>query len=163
MSVDVYTIVLMDICISYLYFNFFFLMIRRPPRSTLFPYTTLFRSLRDVARHPARARHGDPHDGVDAPAGDRLLQGQRAQDGAGHHGRGGPLHRVARAGAGVQDRPVEVEGAARGRGRPAGVEVRHPRLPRRGPEERRAAARRARGAHAWVAGYSSGGPPAVAS
>src|SRR2546421_9042861 len=29
---------------SYLLF-FFFLMIRRPPRSTLFPYTTLFRSL----------------------------------------------------------------------------------------------------------------------
>src|SRR5256885_17179362 len=27
-----------------LYFSFFFLMIRRPPRSTLFPYTTLFRS-----------------------------------------------------------------------------------------------------------------------
>src|SRR3712207_7270900 len=26
---------------------FFFLMIRRPPRSTLFPYTTLFRSVRD--------------------------------------------------------------------------------------------------------------------
>src|SRR5438477_5863547 len=26
-------------------FEFFFLMIRRPPRSTLFPYTTLFRSL----------------------------------------------------------------------------------------------------------------------
>src|SRR2546430_16258143 len=26
-------------------FSFFFLMIRRPPRSTLFPYTTLFRSL----------------------------------------------------------------------------------------------------------------------
>src|SRR5258707_8202541 len=26
---------------------FFFLMIRRPPRSTLFPYTTLFRSRRD--------------------------------------------------------------------------------------------------------------------
>src|SRR3712207_7472396 len=32
--------------------HFFFLMIRRPPRSTLFPYTTLFRSLvrRDHAR-----------------------------------------------------------------------------------------------------------------
>src|SRR5262245_66125289 len=30
-------------CISFLVF-FFFLMIRRPPRSTLFPYTTLFRS-----------------------------------------------------------------------------------------------------------------------
>src|SRR2546422_3671084 len=28
-------------------FVFFFLMIRRPPRSTLFPYTTLFRSLED--------------------------------------------------------------------------------------------------------------------
>src|SRR6185369_11848755 len=28
-------------------FIFFFLMIRRPPRSTLFPYTTLFRSLSD--------------------------------------------------------------------------------------------------------------------
>src|SRR6266705_5626359 len=27
-------------------FSFFFLMIRRPPRSTLFPYTTLFRSPR---------------------------------------------------------------------------------------------------------------------
>src|SRR5690348_18041587 len=30
-----------------LFFSFFFLMIRRPPRSTLFPYTTLFRS-RDI-------------------------------------------------------------------------------------------------------------------
>src|SRR5205807_9104595 len=31
-------------CASSSFFNFFFLMIRRPPRSTLFPYTTLFRS-----------------------------------------------------------------------------------------------------------------------
>src|SRR3712207_8196715 len=30
----------------YVFFFFFFLMIRRPPRSTLFPYTTLFRSTR---------------------------------------------------------------------------------------------------------------------
>src|SRR6266511_4731427 len=29
---------------SFFFFFFFFLMIRRPPRSTLFPYTTLFRS-----------------------------------------------------------------------------------------------------------------------
>ena len=29
-------------------FVFFFLMIRRPPRSTLFPYTTLFRSIFDL-------------------------------------------------------------------------------------------------------------------
>src|SRR5256885_15307483 len=33
-----------------LLFFFFFLMIRRPPRSTLFPYTTLFRSLRELLR-----------------------------------------------------------------------------------------------------------------
>src|SRR5476649_3051463 len=32
---------------SFLYVFFFFLMIRRPPRSTLFPYTTLFRSLQE--------------------------------------------------------------------------------------------------------------------
>src|SRR5436305_14716282 len=31
---------------THLYFFFFFLLIRRPPRSTLFPYTTLFRSER---------------------------------------------------------------------------------------------------------------------
>src|SRR2546422_5998572 len=30
--------------LAYLFLYFFFLMIRRPPRSTLFPYTTLFRS-----------------------------------------------------------------------------------------------------------------------
>src|SRR5258706_14883728 len=30
--------------ITHLFYLFFFLMIRRPPRSTLFPYTTLFRS-----------------------------------------------------------------------------------------------------------------------
>src|SRR6266536_5965590 len=38
----------------YLYF-FFFLMIRRPPRSTLFPYTTLFRS-RPRDRLPGRSQ-----------------------------------------------------------------------------------------------------------
>src|SRR5258707_10621105 len=44
----------------YLHLFFFFLMIRRPPRSTLFPYTTLFRSdsigrVRLPADGPARA------------------------------------------------------------------------------------------------------------
>src|SRR5437667_10934509 len=38
-----------------LYLIIFFLMIRRPPRSTLFPYTTLFRSLQVGAR-PVWAR-----------------------------------------------------------------------------------------------------------
>src|SRR2546427_11711877 len=36
--------------LTYRFFFFFFLMIRRPPRSTLFPYTTLFRSAHDIAR-----------------------------------------------------------------------------------------------------------------
>src|SRR2546426_11857702 len=35
----------METCLLLTYFLFFFLMIRRPPRSTLFPYTTLFRSV----------------------------------------------------------------------------------------------------------------------
>src|SRR3712207_8792282 len=36
-------------------YSFFFLMIRRPPRSTLFPYTTLFRSLHHAAGPGGRA------------------------------------------------------------------------------------------------------------
>src|SRR3712207_7355048 len=46
---------------------FFFLMIRRPPRSTLFPYTTLFRSMGkllvrrlDEGQHRAAARTSPP-------------------------------------------------------------------------------------------------------
>src|SRR5438270_10418266 len=38
----------------YYFFLFFFLMLRRPPRSTLFPYTTLFRS-RGAAQEVAPA------------------------------------------------------------------------------------------------------------
>src|SRR5579884_4452323 len=38
------------------YFLFFFLMIRRPPRSTLFPYTTLFRSPSNFGRQPSGPR-----------------------------------------------------------------------------------------------------------
>src|SRR2546425_8951761 len=41
-------------------------MIRRPPRSTLFPYTTLFRSRAGAARRGARDRHRGPD-----PVGDR--------------------------------------------------------------------------------------------
>src|SRR2546430_4965287 len=39
------------------HFTFFFLMIRRPPRSTLFPYTTLFRSQPDGAPVLAGTEH----------------------------------------------------------------------------------------------------------
>src|SRR5258706_14291121 len=41
------TYVLFVLISNYSFFFFFFLMIRRPPRSTLFPYTTLFRSDRE--------------------------------------------------------------------------------------------------------------------
>src|SRR2546430_8620807 len=40
------------------FFFFFFLMIRRPPRSTLFPYTTLFRSFLHHLVDDAVARRG---------------------------------------------------------------------------------------------------------
>src|SRR2546425_12421668 len=42
---------LMYVGVLFIFF-FFFLMIRRPPRSTLFPYTTLFRSLLAVTNRP---------------------------------------------------------------------------------------------------------------
>src|SRR5256886_12319996 len=51
--------------------TFFFLMIRRPPRSTLFPYTTLFRSR---ARSGERARHGGPGDAGAGGAGPAAAQ-----------------------------------------------------------------------------------------
>src|SRR2546429_5086805 len=38
-----------------LFLLFFFLMIRRPPRSTLFPYTTLFRSVVHVWKYASQA------------------------------------------------------------------------------------------------------------
>src|SRR5438309_10497435 len=55
-------------------FFFFFLMIRRPPRSTLFPYTTLFRS---------HATQFDPRDRarvVDGPAPRRLPMLPRSEE-----------------------------------------------------------------------------------
>src|SRR3712207_7294373 len=68
----------------------FFLMIRRPPRSTLFPYTTLFRSLRNLnfdclnlkpvarrLRRPGRGRRGSRH--AD-PDGGLFEYGRRAED-----------------------------------------------------------------------------------
>src|SRR5258706_8515447 len=45
------------------YSYFFFLMIRRPPRSTLFPYTTLFRSVYGTAGLRPAFHHGRPHRG----------------------------------------------------------------------------------------------------
>src|SRR2546428_12020954 len=47
-------------------FFFFFLMIRRPPRSTLFPYTTLFRSPGDELVHEAIAQSEDTKTSTEA-------------------------------------------------------------------------------------------------
>src|SRR2546427_4846347 len=56
-------------------------MIRRPPRSTLFPYTTLFRS-RPTCERPAELLRGDWHDvGVvcgDLPDGGRAHQDRKS-------------------------------------------------------------------------------------
>src|SRR2546421_10693601 len=50
---------------------FFFLMIRRPPRSTLFPYTTLFRSAAFCGTAEARAHTPPPatHSSASSPDG----------------------------------------------------------------------------------------------
>src|SRR5215510_15230431 len=45
------------------YMFFFFLMIRRPPRSTLFPYTTLFRSTDGQRERPDEVRQYPPGHG----------------------------------------------------------------------------------------------------
>src|SRR6267143_4507735 len=89
---------------------FFFLMIRRPPRSTLFPYTTLFRS------QPV----GVPLQEPDAAAGLREPQGRRqlaevrpsaadqVLDGRGRGDGGLASATHARVGAGRPDAPLEV-------------------------------------------------------
>src|SRR2546426_11845110 len=57
---------------------FFFLMIRRPPRSTLFPYTTLFRSVRGRPDGLGSGREGDARREAGGPYG-----GARKDVGAG--------------------------------------------------------------------------------
>src|SRR3712207_9572647 len=74
--------------------RFFFLMIRRPPRSTLFPYTTLFRSeeqrgIGEVSRHRAdvgvggeEVRHLQVRDRAQGPfeADDAAAGGWRSEE-----------------------------------------------------------------------------------
>src|SRR3712207_7352026 len=62
-------IVIRRITLSMIHGYFFFLMIRRPPRSTLFPYTTLFRSRR---LHHRRRVHDLEDDRVRQLHADRL-------------------------------------------------------------------------------------------
>src|SRR2546422_784400 len=62
-------------------FRLFFLMIRRPPRSTLFPYTTLFRSLRIMGRAGDRSVPVRDQDGHGDRAGRRRRAGGRGNRG----------------------------------------------------------------------------------
>src|SRR5438477_12930141 len=67
------------VCAS-LFLFFFFLMIRRPPRSTLFPYTTLFRSAPPHRPPGSRTRRGTAP-GVQQPSQDALqLAEQRSEE-----------------------------------------------------------------------------------
>src|SRR5258705_9965221 len=60
----------------FLFFFFFFLMIRRPPRSTLFPYTTLFRSCRHSRLCGGRRFRRDPQSAAVIWPGPRRIEGQ---------------------------------------------------------------------------------------
>src|SRR6267142_6180587 len=89
-------------------FFFFFLMIRRPPRSTLFPYTTLFRSRRGRTRDEQR-RRGLHLLREGRPVRDAMRMGRAAP--------GEPRRRAEdREARRVRDR--EAEGAALHRERP---------------------------------------------
>src|SRR6266508_6960816 len=83
--------------ISTFYFLFFFLMIRRPPRSTLFPYTTLFRSR--------------PRPYLPSPGGHRPLRRGRARPRRALGGRARPatagVRGVARWRDAQRGRPVD--------------------------------------------------------
>src|SRR3712207_7796974 len=79
-------------------------MIRRPPRSTLFPYTTLFRSARPAAgrpRSPARRRGGAAAlrrvgAGLELPVRHRGPRDRRRDDPAGLDRHGGPDRKSTR-------------------------------------------------------------------
>src|SRR5688572_32328454 len=66
--------------------SFFFLLIRPPPRSTLFPYTTLFRSLRGACRTDPAHRASRAPAALSRRRGDR----QRRRHLREHRSGGGP-------------------------------------------------------------------------
>src|SRR2546426_11589690 len=68
------------LCVSLSFF--FFLMIRRPPRSTLFPYTTLFRSP-CAGAGPRGLRRAGPHRRPDEPGTARSAEAGREAGGNG--------------------------------------------------------------------------------
>src|SRR5215217_1277212 len=108
-------------------FLFFFLMIRRPPRSTLFPYTTLFRPRRNRAQAPRARRAPRP-----LRRGGRALPGRRRR--ADRLDGGGRRRRVApgvRGGVGLRLQRRLRRDARRRRGgaaRPSGLTAYRRRL-----------------------------------
>src|SRR2546430_5086132 len=106
--------------VVFYFFFFFFLMIRRPPRSTLFPYTTLFRSGLLAVRRAHEGADGGAHlasllDGADGRADPRAAG--RGADRSGNTRRAGGERRavcgaVRAAGGGV---PLTVTSARRPR------------------------------------------------
>src|SRR5438132_2353925 len=60
------------------FYFFFFLLIRRPPRSTLFPYTTLFRSAHDPREEPWCVARGD--DGAERDHNESSGSGKRRSE-----------------------------------------------------------------------------------
>src|SRR3989440_172466 len=106
-------------------------MLRRPPRSTLFPYTTLFRSVRRGGPH-RRARYSDDRGGAASPRHRR--PDHRSQRGANAGHRGSRLHHVRGQGAGLGHRARA--GVRRPRRQP--VLGTHPhRAPAGAPDSRR--------------------------
>src|SRR5215469_17807412 len=91
----------------FVFFFFFFLMIRRPPRSTLFPYTTLFRS---PGRRRVRATGGRRVRAAERPRepGDGRLPAGPETDRWAHracaHGVSAASHHAAAAGRQAQRR-----------------------------------------------------------
>src|SRR5688572_32089267 len=85
----------------------FFLMIRRPPRSTLFPYTTLFRSrpegTRERRRDARTAEHACPH-------GRRVEPARRRRSRSGSvHRRGGAARACHQARARSEEHTSELQ------------------------------------------------------
>src|SRR6266545_2894990 len=126
--------------ILFCFFCFFFLMIRRPPRSTLFPYTTLFRSARErAAPERPRDRRVAPREAGPRAAGRK--EGGRARACPALPAQGGAGGRAAAAGLPVPDPETAPGGGEPGRGRAPGAAGR--RCPHAG--RRPAGSPRARG------------------
>src|SRR5256886_12090226 len=107
-SITLYPLVSLQFCpsVSLSAFFFFFLMIRRPPRSTLFPYTTLFRSLRS----PRGPRRGSEARGVDTVRDQVDLRGADARGHVGAELRRRHDHGIRRAEPERLDRAAQRAG-----------------------------------------------------